>query len=140
MPEQLVLLAELDRDLGTPAVGSWAVELAGRGIEVVRDDLGRLAVDRSSARDIYAEHFEAEARTARKRAELERQAIERDQAFRNSLPAGVSVGSVPEGLTAGMLMMLADPEHQRSRRQSVLEHALEHPAGAVVFTPVREES
>ncbi len=137
MPEQPVLLAELERDLPVPAVG-WAAELAGRGVAVVLDDLGRAAVERSIARAIYAEHFEAEARTARKRAELEQRAVEADQRFRASLPAGIPAGAVPEGISAGMLMMLSDPM-QGARRESVLEHALAN-GGTVAYHPVREES
>jgi hypothetical protein len=46
---------------------------------------------------------------------------------------------VPEGISGGQLMMLSDPM-QGSRRQSVLEHALEHPAGAIVYTPINEDA
>jgi hypothetical protein len=77
------------------------------------------------------------AEQARVVEEIERRVIAADEAFRASLPAGVPAGMVPEGMSAGMLMMAADPM-PGSRRQSVLEHALEHPAGAIVYTPINE--
>jgi hypothetical protein len=42
-------------------------------------------------------------------------------------------------MTAAQLMMAADPM-PGSRRQSVLEHALEHPDGAIVYHPIAGES
>jgi hypothetical protein len=137
MPEPAVPLTELDRDLPAPAVG-WAAELAGRGVAVVQDDLGRAAVDRAVARVLFAEYLEQQEVAARRRAEIERRAVEADQAFRASLPAGIPAGAVPEGITAGQLLMLSDPM-PGARRQSVLEHALEHPGGAIVYTPIRDE-
>ena len=136
--EQLVLLVELERDLGERPLG-WVAELDRLGVEVIEDDLGRQAISRSSARVIYSEHRSQQEAVARRRAEVERRAVEADQQFRASLPPGVPVGAVPEGYSAGLAMMLADPERQRSRRQSVLEHALEHPGGATVYTPVGGE-
>jgi hypothetical protein len=55
------------------------------------------------------------------------------------LPAGIPANAVPTGMSAAELMMASDP-FPASRRQSVLEHALEHPSGATVFTPVGGES
>jgi hypothetical protein len=133
-----VPLTELERDLPAPAAG-WAAELAGRGVAVVLDDLGRPSITRAAARDLFTEHRENEARNARKRAEIEQRVIEADQAFRAALPAGIPAGAVPEGISGGQLMMLSDPM-QGSRRQSVLEHALEHPAGAIVYTPINEDA
>jgi hypothetical protein len=128
----------LERDLPAPAVG-WAAELDRRGIEIVQDDLGRAAVDRVTARALFAERREQEEATARRRAEIEQRAIEADQRFRASLPAGVPAGAVPEGISAGQLMMLSDPM-PGARRQSVLEHSLENPAGAVIFTAINEDA
>jgi hypothetical protein len=136
--EQPVLLSVLALDLPAPADG-WAAELGRRGVAVFEDDLGRAAVDRAVARSLFAEHRELEARNARLRAEIEQRAVEAHQAFRASLPAGIPAGAVPAGVTAGQLLMLSDPM-PGSRRQSVLEHALEHPAGAIVYTPVNEDA
>ena len=46
---------------------------------------------------------------------------------------------MPTGVSAAELMMLSDP-FPAKRRQSVLEHSLEHPGGATVYTPVGGES
>jgi alkylhydroperoxidase family enzyme len=138
MSEQVVPLSELERDLGAPPHG-WTAELADRGVAVFKDDLGRLAVDRSSARAIYAQHREQQEAAAAKRLELERRAVEADRAFRASLPPGLSAEQVPEGISAGMLLMLSDPERQGSRRQSVLEHALAN-GGSAVYHPINEDA
>jgi hypothetical protein len=136
--EPAVPLTELERDLPAPADG-WAAELDRRGVAVVLDDLGRAAVDRATARALFAEHRESEARAARKREELERQVIAADEARRAALPKGIPVDAVPAGVSAAELLMLSDPFPVK-RRQSVLEHALEHPGGATVYTPVGGES
>jgi hypothetical protein len=138
MTAEPVPLTELERDLPAPAAG-WAAELDRRGVAVVLDDLGRAAVDRATARVLFAEHREQQEAAARRRAEIEQRAIEADQRFRASLPAGVPAGAVPEGISGGQLMMLSDPM-QGSRRQSVLEHALEHPDGALIFHPINEDA
>jgi hypothetical protein len=140
--EQPVLLVELERDLPAPAAG-WAAELDRRGVAVVADDLGRAAIDRATARAIYAEARSQQEAAARRRAEIEQRVIAADEARRAALPKGIPVGAVPEGMSAGQLMMLSDPERQGSRRQSVLEHALQHPSGALVYhplTPVSEDA
>jgi hypothetical protein len=135
--EPVIPLSVLNLDLPEPA-GGWAAELERRGVVVFEDDLGRPAVDRATARALFAEHREQQEAAARRRAELEQRAVEADQRFRTSLPAGIPAGAVPEGISAGQLMMLSDPM-PGARRQSVLEHALEHPAGAIVYTPINED-
>jgi hypothetical protein len=131
MPEQVVPLSELARDLPAPVDG-WAAELDRRGVAVLEDDLGRAAVDRATARVLFAEHREQQEAVARRRAEIDRRAVEADRAFRAQLPRGVPVGATPEGVPVGIAMMLSDPM-PGSRRESVVEHALRHPAGAIVF-------
>jgi hypothetical protein len=137
MPEQVVPLSELSRDLPEPPAG-WAAEMAGRGVEVVLDDLGRAAISRRAARLLFTEHLAEQELAARKRAEIEQRAVEAHQQFLASLPAGIPAGAVPEGISAGQLMMLSDPERQRARRESPLEHALQN-SGSAVFHPIREE-
>jgi hypothetical protein len=132
MPEQVVPLSELERDLPAPVDG-WAAELERRGVAVLEDDLGRAAVDRATARVLFAEHREQQEAAARRRAEIERRAVEADQRFRASLPAGIPAGAVPEGISAGQLMMLSDPMLQ-GRRRSVVQDALEHGGGSVIYS------
>jgi hypothetical protein len=146
MPEQVdgsrtaepVLLVELERDLAPPADG-WAAELDRRGVVVVADDLGRPAIDRATARALFAEAREQQEAAARKRAEIERQVIAADEARRAALPKGIPVDAVPTGMSAAELLMLSDP-FPAKRRQSVLEHSLEHPGGSVIFTPINEDA
>ena len=68
---------------------------------------------------------------AQHRERVEAEAVARDQAFRANLPRGIPAGHVPDGVTAGALMMLSDPMDQGRRRVSVLEHALAHEDNAV---------
>ena len=58
----LVPLSVLALDLSAPSVGGWPAYLAGRGIEVVADDLGRDSITRADARRLFTERREAEAR------------------------------------------------------------------------------
>jgi ParB-like chromosome segregation protein Spo0J len=138
MPEQPVPLSELSRDLPEPAAG-WAAEMAARGVEVVLDDLGRAAISRRAARLLFTEHLAQEELAARRRAEVEEQVVAADAARRAALPRGIPAGSLPEGVSAGLAMMLADPERQESKRESVLEHSLNHPAGALVYHSLQPE-
>jgi hypothetical protein len=135
---ELIPLTELSLSLPVPATG-WAAELDRRGILIEPDDIGRPAISRAAARDLLSEHREDEARKARKREEIERQAVEADKAFRASLPGGVSAATIPEGVTAAELLMLSDPM-QGAQRESVLEHALANPDGAIVYHPLNENA
>jgi hypothetical protein len=135
--EQPVTLAELagDPDLDQPADG-WAAELGRRGVVLVEDDVGRPAVERSVVRAIYAEARSQREAVARKRAALEQEAVERDRAFRASLPRGVAAAEVPAGMTAAAWLMASEPVP--AGRVSVVEDALA--GGGVVYHPVGGES
>jgi hypothetical protein len=134
MGEPPVLLVELERDLGERPLG-WAAELQAKGVAVFEDDLGRPAIDRSSARAIYSEHRAQREAADRRRVEVEQQAVEKDQAFRNSLPRGVAQDQVPVGVSPGLALMLSDPQHQTARRESPVEHALQN-SGSAVYHPL----
>ena len=145
MPEQVdgsttaaVPLSELERDLPAPA-GGWAAELGRRGVAVVLDDLGRAAVDRATARALFAEHRENEVRMARHRAEVERLAVEASEACLASIPRGVPVHATPMATSAVESMMLADPPDRGVQRESVLEHALARRDGGVLY-PIQGEA
>jgi hypothetical protein len=139
MTSELVALSVLALDYPMPPTG-WSAELGRRGVAIVVDDLGRPSIPRAVARDLLSEQREEEARKARHREEMERQAIEADQAFRAGLPAGIRADAVPAGMTAAQLAMALDPMGEGSRRESVVEHALQHRDGAVVYHPVGGES
>jgi hypothetical protein len=78
------------------------------------------------------------AAAARKRELIEERLVATDAARRAAIPQGIPLSEEVPGLSPAMLMMAADPFPAR-RRQSVLEHALEHPGGATVYTPVGGE-
>ena len=103
------------------------------------DDIGRPSISRDAARDLLTERREQEAAAARHREAVEQRAIEADRRFRAALPGGVSAATVPPGVSAAELLMLSDPFPSK-RRQSVLEHSLEHPSGSIVFTPINDEA
>ena len=105
-----------------------------RGIRF--DWAGRPTCTWSAAAELLAS---LRAEQARKRAQIEEQLIAEDEAFRASLPTGIPAAEIPPGMTGGLLMMAADPM-RGSRRQTVLEHSLENPAGAIVYTPIGEDA
>jgi hypothetical protein len=102
-----------------------------RGIR--RDWAGRPTCTWSAAAELLASLRAERARVA---AEHEERVIAAAEARLAAIPRGVPVGAVPADVSVGLAMMLSDPMDQGSRRQSVLEHALENPAGAIVYTSV----
>jgi hypothetical protein len=71
-------------------------------------------------------------------AEIEERLVEADAARRAAIPRGIPVDAVPTGMTAAQLMMASDP-FPAKRRQSVLEHSLENPAGSIIYTPLQPD-
>jgi hypothetical protein len=131
----LIPLSVLELDLAAPPLG-WNVYLAGRGIAVVDDDIGRPAVARADARMLIAEQREAEARGREKAAELERQAIEADQLQRAQIWKGLPRHMIPDGVSPAQWMAQADRDAQ-PRRRSVLQDALSN--SGTVFHPIAPE-
>jgi len=111
----LVPLSHLELDLPAPPIG-WAAGLAEKAIDIVTDDLGRLAVSRADARRLFEEKREAEQHAAEVAARHERQAIERDQAFRAALPRGPAWYDIPAGVlpAAALLQQAKDAEPRRT--------------------------
>ena len=107
-----------------------------RGMRGIRFDwAGRPTCTWSAAEELLVS---LKAEQARKRAQIEERVEAADRAFRASLPTGIPAAAIPDGMTGGLLMMAADPM-RGSRRQTVVEHSLENPAGAIVYTPVNED-
>jgi hypothetical protein len=127
-------LSVLELDLAAPPLG-WNVYLAGRGIAVVDDGIGRPAVARADARMLIAEQREAEARGREKAAELERQAVEQDQQRRAQI-WGIPADMIPVGVSAAQAMVAAEKD-ARPRRRSVLEDSLSN--SGTVFHPIRSD-
>jgi hypothetical protein len=133
--DELVVLSHLQLDLPAPADG-WTVFLAGRGIEVLTDDIGRLSVSRSDAKRLFDERRELEARRAEFIARADAAAIEFDRARRRELFSGIPADRIPVGARPAEAMLAAARDAQ-PRRQSVLQHALSN-EDALEFHPYAE--
>jgi hypothetical protein len=101
--EPPVPLIHLELDLPAPVEG-WAVFLAGRGVEVTLDDIGRMSVSRDAARQLLTEQREAEVRRRERAAELERQAVEQDQLRRAQVWGGIPADLIPIGVSPAQAM------------------------------------
>jgi hypothetical protein len=132
-PAGLVPLSVLALDLPEPP-GGWPAYLASRGVPVLTDDIGRLAIARAEARQLLDEQREAEAHAREVAARQEREAVERDRAVRAALPTGLHWTDIPAGVSAAELWAAHEKDSQPKRR-SVLEHALSN-TGEMVFHPI----
>src|SRR5215218_4370555 len=118
----LLPLSLLSLEMAAP--DDWRAHLEARGVAVVVDDVGRLAVSRGDARALLAEYRDMVAReqeaAAGRREAVEREAEERDRRWRAQLWRGLPAEQVPEGVApaAAMLQMAAD---ERPKRTSVLQ-------------------
>ena len=132
MNDQPIPLSELERDLDAPG-GGWPAYLAGRGVRILEDDIGRPAISRSDARQLFVERRESEARARELR---ERQEAEAEARRVASIPAGIPWWKIPEGVSPAQAMGAADPM-TGPRRRTPLEDAL---AGdGMTFHPIRSE-
>jgi hypothetical protein len=115
LTEPFIPLSILELDLPAPTIG-WTAGLAERGISVVLDDLGRLAVSRGDARRLFEEKRAAEQK-AREMAEAnERQAIEADRRWRDALPKGKAWYDIPGDVLPVVAMTEAAKAEQPRRR------------------------
>jgi hypothetical protein len=102
----------------------WTVWLAERGIAVVFDDIGRPSVAREDARKLLEQQRQAEIRRQDHAHRQEAAAVEKDRAFRASLPKGIHWSDIPPGMTMGEYLAANDPDRQRGRRRTPLQDAL----------------
>jgi hypothetical protein len=130
--EQPVPLSVLSLDLVAPATG-WPAYLNSRGIEVVTDDIGRQAIGRADARQLFDEKRETEARRAQHFEAVERQAFADYQQQRARLFHGVSADELPVGVRAGDAMLQA-ARASLPKRQSPLEEAFS--GESMTFHPI----
>jgi hypothetical protein len=87
----------------------------------VVDDVGRSAISRVAARQLFDEHRASEARKAELRAAAEQRAIETDQQFRAQLGRGVPASAFA-GMTYGQAVASAELDSQAYRpRASVVK-------------------
>jgi hypothetical protein len=134
--EQPVPLSVLQLDLPAPSIDGWDTYLAGKGIEIMLDDLGRPAISRDDARMLLTEKREDEIRRREWAARQEQQAVERDRAFRAALPKGTHWTDVPDGVSAAQLWVQAEKD-AKPKRRTPLEAAL---AGeGMVYRPLQGE-
>jgi hypothetical protein len=117
--EPLIPLSHLALDLAEPPASGWTVWLAERGIAVVFDDIGRPAISREDAKRLLDAQRQDEIRRQDHAARLEQDAVEKDRAFRASLPRGVAWHEVPPGLSPAQAMAAGDPDRDRRRKNPV---------------------
>ena len=122
VPFELIPLSVLSLDLEAPPIG-WATELAARGVEIVLDDLGRPAIARADARQLFAEAAAAEVRQREVAERNERAAIEKDREFRAGLNKGIPWHHLPDGVSPAEAMAAAD-RATRPKRLTPLQEAL----------------
>jgi len=128
-----VPLSVLELDLSAPPLG-WNFYLAGRGVEITLDDIGRAAISRADARQLLDEHREAEARNREVMERREQQFIQQDQLRRASLPSGIPAGMVPDGMTGAETMILAGEKRRpRSVHEQLLEKELSHTEPELIY-------
>jgi hypothetical protein len=136
MPEQPVPLSQLGLDVPAPPAG-WAFELERRGIPIMLDEIGRPSISRDAARDLLTEHRENEARMARHREELERQAIASDRRFRARLSPGVPAAAIPAGVAPAQALMEAE---QNAQATSLLDAMMDGTGDTMVYHPINEDA
>ena len=133
--DELVVLSHLQLDIEQPPEG-WNVFLAGRGIEVVEDDLARPAIARADARRLFAEQRELAQRRTEALRRADEAAIEFDRQFRASIGAGIPASAIPAGATYAEAMLAAefDSRTYQPRRTSMAEDLFDN-SGGLVFHP-----
>jgi hypothetical protein len=129
-----VPLSVLELDLGQAPVGGWAAYLADRGVGLVLDDVGRLAVSRDDARALLTEKREEEQRRREVAARQEQRLIEADEERRAQIWRGVPADRVPADVHPATAMLQSAKDAARPRRESVLQHALSNSEG-ITFHP-----
>jgi hypothetical protein len=116
--EDLIPVSVIALELPAPTVGGWDAFLSNRGVEVLTDDIGRLAVSRSDARLLIAEQVEAETRRREAMQRQERKFIEADRLRLARLGRGMPASMIPDGMSAADAMMI---DEYASRPPSVRE-------------------
>lgn len=135
-PADLVPLSHLELDLCRPPAVGWAAYLIERGIEVLTDDIGRLAVSRDNARTLLSEQREHESHVREMAAAQEQRFIEEDRRRRQLLPVGVPVSAIPAGLSyadvAWQTQLDAAANAYRPGRRTLMEDVFDN-SGELTF-------
>ena len=130
-------LSVLALDLDQQPANGWAAYLAGHGISIAFDDLGRRCISRADAKRLLDEKRQAEIRRQDLSARLEQEAVEKDRAFRASLPRGAAWYEVPAGVrpATAMLQQAKDAEPRRTPSQVEWLFGLQD-TGGVIHEPL----
>jgi hypothetical protein len=133
--EPLIPLSILELDLAEAPRSGWAAYLAGQGISIEFDDVGRRAISRGDAKKLLDQQRQAEIRRQDQLARLEQEAVEKDRVRRAALPKGIPWYEVAPGMTAAEAMVAGDPD-RRPRRKSAAASFLD--GEGMVMHPIRE--
>jgi hypothetical protein len=132
-------LSVLALDLDQQPANGWTVWLAEQGISITFDDLGRRCISRADAKRLLDEKRQAEIRRQDLSARLEQEAVEKDQAFRASLPRGAAWYDVPPGVHPATAMLQAAKDAQPRRTPSQVEWLFGlQDTGGVIHEPLDE--
>jgi hypothetical protein len=135
---QLVPISLLSLDHSEPTSG-WEAMLAARGIELIEDDLGRMAIRREDARALMGE------RRGWELASAEEKARRQEEAARNSRPVPPGIprpAGADAALSAYEVMRGADADAEQSdpaRRLTPQEEFLKGSFGQPVEVVAEEE-
>jgi hypothetical protein len=126
------VLAEAAGESESTAFDAEAEAQASRMRGIRRDWAGRPCITWSTAAELLAS---LRAEQQRVMAEAEQRVVAAAEAQLASIPRGIPMAEMAAGVSPAAMLMLSDP-FRAERRQSVLEHSLEHPAGSIVYTSV----
>jgi hypothetical protein len=114
--EPLIPLSVLALDLAEAPADGWAAFLAGQGISIEFDDLGRRAISRGDAKQLLDAQRQNEIRRQDLMARNEQAAIEADRQFRAGLHPGIPWHALPDGVlpASAMLQQAKDSEPRRT--------------------------
>jgi hypothetical protein len=113
--EPLIPLSILELDLAEAPRSGWAAYLAGQGISIEFDDVGRRAISRGDAKKLLDQQRQAEIRRQDQLARLEQQAVEADELRRAQIWKGVPADSLPVGVSASDAIVAAAKDAQPKR-------------------------
>jgi hypothetical protein len=122
-------------DLELPSGVEWRSFLAGKGVAVLTDEVGRLAVSVPDAKRLIAEQRDLEASQREQRARSELQAVERDRLWRAQLPTGVPASLIPAGMSIAEAFQQAELDSLRyaPKRTTLIEDVCPAMAGLTIL-------
>jgi hypothetical protein len=128
-------LTVLQLDHPAPAAG-WTAYLAGRGVEIVEDDLGREAISRGDAKILLDEQRKREAKRAELLARADEAAEQFDREWRAQLGVGIPASAIPAGMTYAAAVASAELDGVGYRpRATLVADVLDNDAETMMFHP-----